>query len=139
MTPRKRRAGNEAAARRDRIAVGSESTVAPRTSLAVSSEPKRRNEHATAALPTPVRSTPPIRSTRFRPRWHKVVGTLILISAVAVVIVNELELTLLPGAHTEAYLFLGAAVAGYGMWLLGWFDDGTPLSPTDRHTVRRRL
>lgn len=139
MTLRSRRADNEDVARRDRVAVGNELTTAPRASSAVSSEPIRWNEHATAASPTPVRYSPPIRSTKFRPRWHKVVGTLILVSAVAVVIVNELELTLLPGAHSEAYLFLSAAVAGYGMWWLGWFDDGRPLGPTDRDAVGRRL
>lgn len=139
MTPRKRRVDSEDVARRDRVAVGNELTEAPRASLARSSEQYRRNVHATAAPPPLVPDTPPIRSTRFRPTWHKVVGTLIIASAVAVMIVNELELTLLPGSHSEAYLFLSAAVAGYGMWWLGWFDDGRQLGPTDRDAGRRRL
>ena len=139
MTLRKRRADNEDVTRRDRVAVVNEMAAAPSASLTGSSATYRRNEHATAATPAPGRSTPTIRSTRYRPRWHTVVGALILVSAVAVVIVNELELTVLPGSHSEAYLFLSAAVAGYGMWWLGWFDDGRSLGPTDRDAVRRRL
>ena len=139
MTLRTHRADNEDVARHDRVVVANELTAAPRASLAGSSEPYSRNVHATAAPPTPVPYTPPRRSTRFRPTWHKVVGTLILAAAVAVVIVNELELTLLPGSHSEAYLFLSATVAGYGMWWLGWFDDGRQLGPTDRDALRRRL
>ena len=92
-------------ARRDRDSVGQEST---------------------AAAFAPVRYSSPLRSTRFRPGWHKILGGLVLVSALAVAIVNELQLTLLPGSHNELYLVLSAGLAGLGTWWLGWFDDGRP-------------
>ena len=33
--------------------------------------------------------------------------------------------TLLPGGHSELYLFLGIAVAGSSTWFLGLFDRET--------------
>lgn len=28
----------------------------------------------------------------------------------------------LPGGHSELYLLLGVAIAGYSTWWFGWFD-----------------
>lgn len=49
---------------------------------------------------------------------------------VAIAAVNDLMLMgegvrLLPGGHTELYLFLGIAVAGTSTWFLGLFDRST--------------
>ncbi len=57
-------------------------------------------ESATAA-PVRIRYTPTTRSTRFRRRWHKVLGGLTVLAALAVVIINELELTVLPGSRSS--------------------------------------
>jgi UDP-N-acetylmuramyl pentapeptide phosphotransferase/UDP-N-acetylglucosamine-1-phosphate transferase len=84
------------------------------------------------------RIRPPMHSARIRPRWHKVLGGLVVLSALAVVFINELELTVLPGSHNELYLVLSAAIAGFGMWWLGWFDDQRSSNPTDREAVRQR-
>lgn len=73
------------------------------------------------------RYTPPTKSTRFRPDWHKTVGALILVLGAAIAVLNDVMLlgaptTLLPGGHTELYLVLGVAIAAYSTWWFGWFD-----------------
>ena len=96
--------------------------AAPPTSNA----PKRR----TTARETPApssRYTPPLKSVRFRPDWHKVVGFVFLVIGIAIAILNDIVLlgasaTLLPGGHSELYLMLGVVIGGYSTWWFGWFD-----------------
>lgn len=89
-----------------------------------------RNRRA-EPLPSPsARYTPPVRSVRsvrFRPRGHKVVGAVVLVAGIAIAVLNDVMLlgassTLLPGGHSELYLVLGVAVAGFSTWWFGWFD-----------------
>jgi len=73
------------------------------------------------------RYTPPLKSVRFRPDWHKWVGRLILLAGLAVIVLNDLVLlggpeVRLPGGHSELYLLLGVSIAGYSTWWFGWFD-----------------
>ena len=73
------------------------------------------------------RYTPPIKSVRFRPDWHKRIGFILLMVGIAIVILNDLVLlgagrSLLPGGHNEFYLLLGLTIAGYSTWWFGWFD-----------------
>lgn len=79
-------------------------------------------------LPAPSRRyTPPPKSFRFRPTWHKALGFGLLVAGLALAVVNDVMLlqpstTLLPGGHNELYLIVGIAVAGYSTWWFGWFD-----------------
>lgn len=85
---------------------------------------------AEAAKPTSTRYTPPSPKYRFRPGWHKAVGWALVVLGAAIAVVNDLaffEIRVLPGGHSELYLLLGIAVAGYGSWWLGLFDRN-PLS-----------
>lgn len=93
--------------------------------------PKKRYERpgdAAAAAPTPAsrRYTPPIRSVRVRPGWHKAVGFALVLVGLTVIVLNDVMrgggVRLLPGGHSELYLALGLVIAGYSMWWFGWFD-----------------
>lgn len=74
------------------------------------------------------RYTPPgRRSVRIRPTWHRVVGAAILVLGVTIAVLNDLIFvgaarSPLPGGHSELYLMLAFAVAGYATWWFGWFD-----------------
>lgn len=76
------------------------------------------------------RYTPPAPAFRLRPGWHRVTGWLGIVAGIAIAALNDLmlmgeDVTLLPGGHTELYLFLGIAVAGSSTWFLGVFDRET--------------
>ncbi len=70
--------------------------------------------------------TPPLKSGRLRPGWHKAVGAVIFISGITVVILNQIMLggsiSLLPGRHSVLYLMLGVVIALYSTRWFGWFD-----------------
>ncbi len=88
---------------------------------------KRRTTPRDTPAPSS-RYTPPIKSFRFRPGWHKAVGTALLLLGISVAVLNDIVLlggprTLLPGGHNELYLLLGIVVGGFGTWWFGWFDD----------------
>jgi len=60
-----------------------------------------------------------------RPPWHRAVGWTLIAIGVAIAVLNDLayvDIELLPGGHSELYLFLGLLVAGFGSWWTGLFD-----------------
>ena len=65
---------------------------------------------------------------RLRPRWHRVVGLLLLGAGVVTAALNDamllggLPARLLPGGHSELYLFAGIALAAWSTWWFGWYD-----------------
>lgn len=67
---------------------------------------------------------------RVRPRWHSVVGALLVIAGAIVIVLNYAMVlggvpkSALPGGHSEGYLILGLAMAGFSTWWFGWFDRG---------------
>ncbi len=84
--------------------------------------PKSRQRRKPTAAPSPRSGR---RAARFRPAWHKVVGWSLVGLGVAVIVVNEVDvvdLELLPGGHSPAYLLLGLVVAVAGSWWLGLYD-----------------
>ncbi len=125
--PSKRRPKPDDLEHHGRVTRHREDTPFPRAAApSPSSAPKRRTtEKATPAASS--RYTPPLKSVRFRPEWHKLIGAVILVIGIAIVILNDIVLlgasaTLLPGGHTELYLVLGVVIAGYSTWWFGWFD-----------------
>lgn len=81
-----------------------------------------------ASPPAPSRRyTPPTKSFRLRPGWHELLGFTLLFVGVALAVVNDVmmlqpSVTLLPGGHSELYLIVAIAIAGYSTWWFGWFD-----------------
>jgi hypothetical protein len=75
------------------------------------------------------RYTPPIRSVRIRPDWHRRVGFGILFVGILVVVLNDVPLfggrSILPFGHSELYLVLGLLIAGSATRMFGWFDRPT--------------
>lgn len=73
------------------------------------------------------RTTPRRHAGGFRPTSHKWIGLALLLSGVVVLVLNDLmllqpSLLLLPGGHSELYLLVAVAIAGYSTWFFGWFD-----------------
>ena len=68
--------------------------------------------------------TPPRRARR--PSWHKPLGLVVAVAAVALVALNDLVLiglrTPLPGGHNELYFLSGIVLASAGVWLTGLMD-----------------
>lgn len=126
MPPNKRRLKATDIEHRGRVTVSRDPTVVPRAAESLPSERAKRKESGPVVPPASSRYTPPVKSFRFRPGWHKTVGALIVVLGLAVVIMNDAMLgnsfTLLPGGHSGLYLVLGVAIAGYGTWWFGWFD-----------------
>lgn len=86
---------------------------------------RRTTRSATAAVPSTGRVTPKAPAPYFRPEWHRPIGWFIVALGLLVVIVNDLayfDIELMPGGHSELYLFLGIGVAAGGTWFLGLFD-----------------
>ncbi len=86
-----------------------------------------RRDHTRAPSPAPTSRTTPKRTIRFRPGWHRAIGAALLLVGVALAALNDVmmlqpSLTLLPGGHSELYLFAGIGIAGYSTWWFGWFD-----------------
>ena len=84
------------------------------------------------SVATSDRYTPKKSDFRLRPGWHRVAGWVGIFLGVAVVTANDLmlvqeDLTLLPGGHTEVYLFVGIGIGGASTWFLGLFDRGTTI------------
>ena len=78
------------------------------------------------------RYTPKAAAYRLRPSWHRAAGWLGILLGAAIAASNDLmllydDVTLLPGGHSELYLFLGIAVAAASTWFLGLFDRGTTI------------
>ena len=101
--------------------------VPPNPATASPSKVTKRRSTGRAEPAATSRYTPPKKSVRFRPDWHKRVGIGLLLLGIAVIVLNQLVLlgaatALLPGGHSEFYLLLGAGIAGYSTWWFGWFD-----------------
>ena len=125
--PSKRRTKPGEVEHHGRVTTHRDDTPFPRAvAPSPSSAPKRRTTEREAPAASS-RYTPPLKSVRFRPELHKLIGAVILVIGIAIVIVNDIVLlgasaTLLPGGHTELYLMLGVVIAGYSTWWFGWFD-----------------
>ena len=127
MPPRKRRSTPGNAEHHGRVTRPVDRTTLPRAAeepLTGRSQPRGERDVAPTASS---RYTPPVKSVRFRPDWHKAVGALVLVLGVALAVINDVMMfgvttTLLPGGHQEVYLLLGMAIAGYSTWWFGWFD-----------------
>ena len=127
MPPKKRRTMARDIQHRGRVTVSRDDYAAvPRPVASTPAARAKRNESGPVTPTASSRYTPPIKSTRLRPGWHKTVGVLILIAGITVVVLNDAMLgnsiTLLPGGHSELYLMLGVLIAGYSTWWFGWFD-----------------
>lgn len=126
MAPNKRRAKTGDIEHRGRVTVTRDADAPPRAAAPTPSARTKRDERQPVTPAASSRYTPPIKSVRLRPDWHKTVGILILISGITIVILNEIMLlnsvTLLPGGHSELYLVLGVVIAGYATRWFGWFD-----------------
>lgn len=126
MPPPKRRNDSGKTEHRGRVTTHRSEQPLPR---ATAPAPLASKRHASGVIP-PIASsryTPPIKSVRFRPDWHKAVGFVLLAIGISVVVLNDIVLlgapvTLLPGGHSELYLILGVIIAGYSTWWFGWFD-----------------
>lgn len=130
MPPNKRRGKPGDPEHHGRVTTRATAPVSPlsgaQASLDDSVVRSRRAERSPSPSPS-ARYTPRVRSVRLRPDWHKVVGAVVLVVGIAVAVINDVMLlgataTLLPGGHSELYLLLGVAVAGYSTWWFGWFD-----------------
>jgi len=53
-----------------------------------------------------------------------VVGVLVIVANDAMLL-GGVPTTLLPGGHSEGYLFLGVVLAAASTWWFGWFDRTT--------------
>ena len=89
---------------------------------------------ANAGRPKPVgnpRYTPPAGKFRIRPRWHRLAGWSGIAVGLGIAALNDAmlfgDVTLLPGGHSELYLFAAIAVGGGSSWFLGLFDRGTTI------------
>lgn len=127
MPPKKRR-GPDNSEHHGRVTVRRESAPslpsAADPSLTERRSPAARRTHVPAASS---RYTPPIKSIRLRPDWHRNLGIGLLVLGIAIVVLNDAMLlganaTLLPGGHTELYLVLGLVVTLYSTRWFGWFD-----------------
>ena len=125
MPPNKRRSKPRQDEHRGRVTVHHDPNDLPRATSRPPSPPSVRPR---ADPPPTSRYTPPApKAVRFRPTWHRVVGAAIVIFAVAIFVANDVifvgaSRSPLPGGHSELYLVLALAVAGYGTWWFGWFD-----------------
>ena len=102
------------------------------TAAANPSEARGSGTTSRASVPASDRYTPKAPAYRLRPSWHRVAGWLGILLGAALAGSNDLmlvyeDLTLLPGGHSEFYLFLGIAVAAASTWFLGLFDRGTTI------------
>ena len=137
MAPNKRRRSSASTEHHGRVTVPRDPTVLPRASTpspatpridaASRSEPLGSKDQSTTRPPASRRYTPPKKSVRYRPGWHKAVGACILLAGIAIIVLNdamrlEPSWTLLPGGHQEAYLALGVIVAAFSTRWFGWFD-----------------
>lgn len=91
-------------------------------------------ERAKPGDPKPGRNpryTPPAAKFRVRPRWHRLAGWSGVALGVGIAAMNDVmlfgDVTLLPGGHSELYLFAAVAVGGGSTWFLGLFDRGTTI------------
>ena len=108
------------------------STMAKRETRGGRTTPTKRAvaDQARARTDASGRYTPPAPSYRLRPGWHRLAGWLGIVAGIVVAALNDLmlmgdDVTLLPGGHSELYLFLGIAIAGSSTWFLGLFDRET--------------
>jgi hypothetical protein len=125
VPPNKRRSKPAQDEHRGRVTVHHDPNELPRATP----RPVTRRTDRPRIDPQPTsRYTPPApKVLRMRPTWHRVVGAAIMIVGVAIAITNDLifvgaSRSPLPGGHSELYLILALAVAGYGTWWFGWFD-----------------
>ncbi len=125
MPPNKRHGQAGKSEHRGRVTVPRDPTALPRADAAPLA--RKGDDHHSPSAPASSRYTPPTKSIRLRPGWHKTIGLILVAVGFIIVILNILmgggsDLTLLPGGHNELYLFLGLGLAAYSMWWFGWFD-----------------
>ena len=78
--------------------------------------------------PEPRRYTPPDAGPRFRPTWHKVVGSVSVVFGVALIALNFAEdedVGILPGGHSPLYMLAGLIIGSSALWWFGAFDRPT--------------
>ena len=127
MPPKKRRSTDGKIEHRGRVTAPRDPTAVPYAATpAIAKQVKRQGSGSLNPAPSS-RYTPPKKSVRFRPGWHKGVGAAVLLVGIAVAVLNDVMLldpskTLLPGGHSEFYLMLGIIIAGYSTWWFAWFD-----------------
>lgn len=126
MTPHKRRVRPGDVEHQGRVTVPRGSVPLPLPTRPSTTSARRRTGAEPAAPEASNRYTPPIKSVRFRPGWHKALGAGLVVIGAAVAVLNDVmllqQVTLLPGGHNEFYLILGLCVVGYSTWWFGWFD-----------------
>lgn len=129
MTPKKKPGGRATPAKRSYPA----GTPSPPTRQSPTPTPRAGPSPKLGEREAPAESgryTPPQRSYRLRPRWHRVAGWSGVIAGILIAALNDgmlmtEGLTLLPFGHSELYLILAVFVAGASSWFLGLFDRGT--------------
>lgn len=87
-------------------------------------------KHRPADPEPSARYSPPKQDYVARPLWHKKAGWIGVGLGLLVVVLNDAmllgdDLLLLPFGHSELYLLLGLAVAGWSTRFLGLFDRET--------------
>ena len=106
MPPNKRRTKGTDIEHRGRVTISRDLTAVPRAAAPLPSERAKRKESGPVKPVASSRYTPPVKSFRLRPAWHKTVGALIVALGLAVVILNDAMLgnsiTLLPGGAQRA-------------------------------------
>lgn len=127
MPPKKRRGKSGDPEHHGRVTPRRGASFSPLGGSQASIDEARVRDHRADRSPSQSgRYTPPTRSVRLRPDWHKVVGVAFLVVGISIAVLNDVMLlgatTMLPGGHSEAYLFLGVGIAGYSTWWFGWFD-----------------
>lgn len=128
MPPNKRRGKPGDPEHHGRVTIRAGAPISPLSGSQASLDDRgARGQHADRSPSPSARYTPPARSVRLRPQWHKGIGAAVLIVGIAVAVLNDVMLlgasaTLLPGGHSELYLLLGVGVAAYSTWWFGWFD-----------------
>lgn len=88
--------------------------------------------HRSGTVSASARSTQRAPAHRLRPRWHRVAGWPGVLLGVVIAASNDLmllyeDVTLLPGGHSELYLFAGIGVSIAATWFLGLFDRETTI------------
>lgn len=125
--PKKRRPGGSPVAHHGRTTgpVASRPPTAPRElSDLHSARPDRPRDQPVPASQRYTRPTPKL--IRIRPDWHRRVGWVVVLSGLAVAVINDVPLfggpSLLPFGHSELYLLAAIIVAATGTRWFGWFD-----------------
>ena len=128
MPPNKRRIEGGNVQHQGRTTVRKEATGLPFAAEPTLAERAKRAQSSLTSTPAASsRYTPPLKSFRLRPGWHKAVAAVLLVVAVGLAVLNDVVLFdrkvhILPGGHSEGYLLLALAIALYATSWFGWYD-----------------